>query len=509
MRPHEHCSNNMIERRRSSDDQFRWAVEAAPNAMILVGQDSRIFMVNRQAEQLFGYSRDELVGESIEKLVPERFRNRHEQERKAFFAEPQSRPMGRGRDLVGRRKDGSEVPVEIGLNSIVTPKGVFVLASIIDITERKRTEAALRERETHYSLLAETVPEILYTWSPDGHCDYVSQRYYTYTGRPPETAIGDGWIEALHPEDRTEIELRWREAVTQESPFDMEFRLRRHDGTYGWFRSHAVPVRDTEGHTVRWFGVAADIDEQKRTQEVLREIDRRKDEFFAMLGHELRNPLAPIRNAAHILRLKGPPDLQRLIEMIERQSRHLARLVDDLLDISRLLRGKITLKKQPVDLVALVRQVAEDNRSELALHGHQLNLDLPEHTVEVEGDDVRLTQIIDSLLENAVKYTPDGGQIEIAVRRADHEAAVSVHDNGIGITPEDLSRIFELFAQVHQELDRNQGGLGIGLALVQRLVKMHGGWIKARSEGLGRGSDFTVYLPLLSRGLQRPNSSSP
>jgi len=498
----------MIERRRSSDERFRWAVEAAPNAMILVGQDSRIIMVNRQAEQMFGYSRDELVGETIEKLVPERFRSRHEQDRKAFFEEPQTRPMGWGRDLFGQRKDGSEVPVEIGLNPIITPQGVFVLASIIDITERKRMEAALREREAHYSLLAETVPEILYTWGPDGHCDYVNQRYYTYTGRPPETAIGDGWIEVLHPGDKAEVESRWREAVTQGWPFDMEFRLRRHNGTYGWFRSHAVPVRDTEGRIIRWFGVAADIDEQKRTQEVLREIDRRKDEFFAMLGHELRNPLAPIRNAAHILRLKGPPDLQRPIEMIERQSRHLARLVDDLLDISRLLRGKITLKKQPVDLVALVRQVVEDNRSGLAVHRHQLNLDLPAHAVEVEGDDVRLTQIIDNLLENAVKYTPDGGQIEIAVHKVGQEAAVSVRDNGIGIAHEDLPRIFELFVQVHQELDRNQGGLGIGLALVQRLAEMHGGRIEARSEGLGRGSDFTVYLPLLSQERDRPNNAS-
>ena len=236
-----------------------------------------------------------------------------------------------------------------------------------------------------------------------------------------------------------------------------------------------------------------------RANEILAEADRRKDEFLAMLAHELRNPLAPIRTATHVLRIVGAEasELQIPLAMIERQSQHLARLVDDLLDISRLTRGKITLRKEPIDLVSIIKQVVENCRSVADQHQHEVEVNLPPHSLIVEGDDVRLTQVFSNLLSNAIKYTPNGGAISITAAEADGEACIAVKDNGIGLSGDTLPHIFELFVQANQGLDRANGGLGIGLSLVKRLAEMHGGSVEGRSEGPGQGSEFVLRLPLL------------
>jgi signal transduction histidine kinase len=260
-----------------------------------------------------------------------------------------------------------------------------------------------------------------------------------------------------------------------------------------------------------WIAFIVDLSEYKRLEDSLRrraaelaEADRRKDEFLAMLAHELRNPLAPIRNAVHILHRQAPllPESRRPLEMIERQTQHLARLVDDLLDVSRVTRGKINLQRMPVDLVALTARVVENHRPSASAHQHTVTLTLPPRPLYVEGDEVRLTQVLDNLLNNANKYTPDGGHIWVTVRESQGEAIVSVRDSGIGIAEDELPGVFELFAQVDPGIDRARGGLGIGLSLVKRLVEMHGGHVEAHSAGHGKGSEFIVYLPLLPRVIQ-------
>jgi PAS domain S-box-containing protein len=477
---------------------FEWAVEAAPNGMILVGEDGTILMANAQAERLFGYAQDELVGETIEILVPERFLTQHKQDRRQFLAHPQTRSMGKGRDLYGRRKDGREVPVEIGLSPIDTPEGILVLASVVDISERKRLEASVREREARYSLLAETVPEILYTADPEGHYDYLNQRYYAFTGQSPENAFGDGWIEAVHPEDRVRVQTRWRESVSQGEPFDTEFRLRCHDGSYKWFCSHSLPVRDEQGRILKWFGVTADVNEQKRAQEVLRELDRRKDEFLAMLAHELRNPLAPIRNAVQVMRRLDPLEtkLQWVREVIDRQVKHMTCLVNDLLDVSRITQGKVRLHLQAVELAEVAADTIEAVRPLMEARKHRLTVKLPPGPVRLTADPTRLVQILENLLSNAAKYTPNGGHIELTLEPADTQVRLRVEDDGVGMAPEMLAWIFEPFAQAEQSLDRSAGGLGIGLTLVRRLVELHGGTVRAFSAGPGRGSEFVVSLPI-------------
>jgi signal transduction histidine kinase len=246
---------------------------------------------------------------------------------------------------------------------------------------------------------------------------------------------------------------------------------------------------------------AADLIERRRTEEALREADRRKDEFIAMLSHELRNPLAPIRNVATLLQedLASPELRAQACGILERQVGHLVRLVDDLLDVSRITRGTLGLQPRSVELAAIVDNAVETSRPLLDAASHVLELDLPREPLGVFGDPVRLAQLLTNILNNAARYTPCGGQIRLALRRDGAEAVISVRDNGIGIDAAALPRIFEMFAQAEGTRSRFPGGLGVGLALARRLAEMHGGSLHAASAGAGRGSEFVVRLPVESR----------
>ena len=266
------------------------------------------------------------------------------------------------------------------------------------------------------------------------------------------------------------------------------------------------PVRDNAGRIVGASKVARDITAAKRAEEALKEADRRKDEFLAMLAHELRNPLAPVRNAIAILRAKGPavPELAWARNVIERQVRQMARLVDDLLDVSRITRGKIVLRKERVELDTVVSSAVEATRSLVDEAGHELTVTLPPEPVFVEADPTRLSQVLVNLLNNAAKYTDPGGHIQLTLEREREEVSIRVRDDGIGIEPEMLPRVFELFTQAEPSLERSQSGLGIGLTLVQRLVEMHGGTVTAHSEGRGKGTEMVVRLQVAGGDAERP-----
>jgi PAS domain S-box-containing protein len=368
---------------RASEARFRSVVEHAPNAMVMVNSAGTILMVNGQTERLFGYAPGELIGQPVEVLVPERFRDVHPSHRAAFLFDAHARPMGAGRDLFGRRKDGTEVPIEIGLNPIVTAEGNAVLASIIDITVRKTIEQALRDS------------------------------------------------------------------------------------------------------------------------------DRRKDEFLATLAHELRNPLAPVRNAVQILHMKAPdpPELQWATQVIDRQIQTMTRLIDDLMDVSRISRGKLEIKPEPFELAAVINHAVEAVGPLIAKQEHQLTVSLSPDPILVDADLIRLSQVFSNLLGNAAKYTERGGRIELRAEPQAGVVAVSIKDTGIGISAEHLPNIFELFSQVESALQRSEGGMGIGLSLTKRLVAMHGGTIEAKSEGLGKGSEFVVRLPTVHAAQSTSNAS--
>lgn len=381
-------------------------------------------------------------------------------------------------------------------------KAYRVIGSMLDLTERRRVEAALRESELFHRQLIESIPGMVFTNRPDGSCDFASEQWVEYTGVPTERLLGDGWGELPHPDDRARVIEAWRAAFTERAPYDLEYRVRRRDGEYEWFKVRGRPIRDASGRIVRWFGMAINVHDLKMAEEALREADRRKDHFLAMLAHELRNPLAPIRTAVYLLRKLGPrePALDRIRDIIDRQVTHMARLIDDLLDVSRIGRGKIDLRRERCDLVQIVRQTAEDYRASLEAGGVTLSVRAPDAPLWVDGDRTRLAQIIGNLLHNAGKFTPPGGRVDVRVEAdappRDSTAVVTIEDTGIGIEPALLPRLFDPFSQGDQGIARSKGGLGLGLALVKGLVELHGGAVAVHSEGPDRGTTFTVRIPV-------------
>ncbi len=372
------------------------------------------------------------------------------------------------------------------------------LCASVDVTEQEQTRRALRNSEQRWRTMAEALPNLVWTDMPNGQCDWLSSQWGKYTGIAEQELLGLRWLETvIHPDDRERTMACWRAACADQANYDLEYRIRRHDGQYRWFKTRGVPIRDDSGRIVYWFGTCTDIEDQKRAEAALREADRRKDEFLATLAHELRNPLAPIRNALQILRMPGVDarTVGQSLAMMERQVHHLVRLVDDLLDVSRVMRGKITLHAERVELARAIAHAVETVQPLIGDQGHELAVTMSDPSLIIEADPVRLAQIIGNLLANAARYTDRGGRIELDARREGGHAVIQVRDTGIGIAPEALPRIFELFVQADHSPTRSQGGLGIGLTLVRNLVERHGGTVEARSDGPGRGAEFVVRLP--------------
>jgi PAS domain S-box-containing protein len=372
------------------------------------------------------------------------------------------------------------------------PSGREVALVFNDITQRKRAEEALSASEDRLGFVIDSMPQKIVTAQADGGFDYFNPQWAEFTGLSLTQISVGGWDPFLHPDDRADTTRRWRRSIATGEMMLVEHRFRRTDGQYRWHLTRMVPMRNGAGEVVLWIGSSTDVHEVK-------EADHRKDEFLAMLGHELRNPLAPIRNLLEVMQHADDQreSLPPALSMMERQVRHMTRLIDDLLDASRISQGKISLRREKVELAPLLRQAVEASRPYLEAAKLELTVSLPAEPVFVDADPVRLAQVFGNLLHNASKFSqPEGRLVVRAELRAD-EIEVSVRDFGLGIPATLLPRIFELFQQGDQSLERAHGGLGIGLTLVHRLVEMHGGSVRAASEGAGRGSEFVVRLPTL------------
>ncbi len=358
--------------------------------------------------------------------------------------------------------------------------------------------AALAESEARFRVLAQAIPQLVWSCRPDGYTDFCNEQWCEYTGQSPEESYGAGWLEVVHPDDLPTTWMLWRRALRERQSFQTDCRLRRaSDGRYRWHLSRAWPQRDETGEVVRWFGTCTDIDDQKQAEESLKEVDRKKDEFLAMLAHELRNPLAAISHAVALLREPvNPADRDWAVGVVDRQGRNLTRLIDDLLDVSRIATGKFQLRRERLDATRLAREAVETVRPFAEAKAHTLVLEIDPGPIWVDADPTRLEQIFVNLLTNAAKYTDEGGRITFTAAREADELVVRVLDTGLGIPAGMLPRIFDLFTQVEDSIDRAHGGLGIGLTLVRTLVTMHGGRVTAESEGVGKGSEFTVWIPI-------------
>jgi PAS domain S-box-containing protein len=385
-------------------------------------------------------------------------------------------------------------------------------ALALDNARLYRTTQAAEQR---YRDLVDGLEAIV--WEADaatGRFTFVSRRAEELLGYPAARWVEDPgfWVTLIHPADRSAAVEACRAARREGRPHDCEYRVTAACGREVWLRDVGHPVRDAVG-PARRRGMMADVTERRRLEDERRrraadlaEAARHKDEFLAVLAHELRNPLAPVRNALHVLRARGGDRATRewAQDVLDRQVGHLARMVDDLLDVSRLTRGKIALKRERVDLAQLLRLGVDDHRAALERAGLVLELDLPPTPLWVEGDSTRLAQVLDNLLSNAAKFTPPGGRVTVRLRGG-AGARIEVRDTGVGIAPDLLPYLFRTVTQADSTLERSQGGLGLGLALVRGLVELHGGRAEARSAGLGQGAEFVVTLPLERAGAgERP-----
>ena len=305
------------------------------------------------------------------------------------------------------------------------------------------------------------------------------------------------FFQMVHKDDRERVVEACRRCAEQGADFQEEFRVVWPDGTVRWLFDKGKTVLGTDGRPRSMAGACVDVTERREKEEALLAADRQKDEFLGMLAHELRNPLAPIIYSVAALERQMPaPEAKRPLEIIARQARRMTRIVDDLLDVSRVTQGKISLKRERLDIGSIVGIAAEVSRAVMDARGHRLEVRVPGTPVPVSGDAVRLGQVFENLLSNAAKYTPPGGVVTVTVEREGPNAIVRVRDTGVGISADVLPRIFDLFVQADTTLDRSEGGLGIGLTLVSRLTHMHGGVVEARSDGPGLGAEFLVRLPL-------------
>ncbi|HYF19065.1 MAG TPA: ATP-binding protein, partial [Ramlibacter sp.] len=379
-----------------------------------------------------------------------------------------------------------------------------------DITAMAAAQQALQEHAAMFQSLADNIAQMAWMTDATGYITWYNRRWFEYTGTTLEQMKGWGWQWVHHPEHVARVLSKFRRHIASGEPWEDTFPLRSSTGEYRWFLSRAFPLRDHAGRIVSWFGTNTDVTAHRQAEEALREADRRKDEFIAVLAHELRNPLAPVRNAVEILKRVGAqePRMERARDIIGRQVTHMARLIDDLLDVSRIARGKLTLRKEPCDIASIVCQTAEDYRASLEAAGQQLVLNGCDGPVWVEGDPVRLAQMLGNLLTNAARFNQEPGTVTVDTELdpTRHQVRIVVSDTGMGMDEELLGRLFDPFAQATQDIARSKGGLGLGLALTRGLAELHGGGVMAESEGLGRGSRFTLLLPLARTG--RPDRAS-
>ena len=366
-----------------------------------------------------------------------------------------------------------------------------------DIHDLKLAEGTLRESEERFRILADGAPVLIWVNGLDG-CEFVNRAYREFLGVGDVEVQGYDWARFVHPDDREAYLAAYAGAMERQVPFQREFRFRRHDGEYRWMLSTGSPRRSASGELLGYVGSTSDITSHKQAEVALREDDRRKDEFLATLAHELRNPLAPIRNAVEVLRLEPveSPHLEWARDMIDRQVDQLTRLVDDLLEVSRITRGMLSLRIENVEVSQLFRDVVEASRPSLGQQGHEVDVSLPDETLRLRADPVRLAQVLVNLLDNAAKHSGTKERIRLSAVREGGRVRLSVEDGGRGMTAEESLRVFDLFYRAGDRAEQRPG-LGVGLALVKSLVELHGGTVEAHSAGLGRGSRFSVYLPLV------------
>ena len=356
--------------------------------------------------------------------------------------------------------------------------------------------AELAGADERFRSLANLTPMMMWVFGLEG-CEFANRAFQTFVGQPESELLGNGWQKYLHPLDAADYIASYVKAMEERRPFEGLARLRRADGEWRWFRADGVPRLRPDGALLGYVGCSIDVTEMKESESALREIDRRKDAFLATLAHELRNPLQPLRHGLQIMQLAehDATAVAQARSMMKRQLQHMVRLIDDLLDVSRLTLGKVQMKREMLELGQLVRSAAESTRPAIEEQEQRLQLFLTTAPIWIDGDATRITQVLANLLNNAGKFTARGGRITIAVEREMDDAVIRVSDTGVGIPQAMLSKVFDIFTQADEVSGGQAEGLGVGLSISRQLVELHGGSIEGHSRGRGQGSEFVVRLP--------------
>ena len=364
--------------------------------------------------------------------------------------------------------------------------------------ERALTAQDVDANEERFRTLADNIDQLAWSADASGSVDWYNQRWYNYTGRTFEQVRGSGWQNLVHPDHAKRVAGRIRRCFDTGERWEDTFPLRGHGGDYRWFLSRAFPIRDAAGRIARWFGTHTDITDQRAAEEALREADRHKTEFLAWLSHELRNPFGLVCTSIVVIQRSGTDSEQgrHALSVINRQITQMGRLLEDLLDVTRISKDKILLRRESVDLNELVRTAGADHRQLFEREGIHFDVRLTNRPVPAHLDSARVTQIVGNLLLNAMKYTPRGGHVVLSVDASKYEGTIEVRDDGAGIAPGLIAKIFDPLVQDSRTIHRSRGGLGLGLFVVQGLVARLGGSVSAASDGPGCGSIFTVRLPL-------------
>lgn len=484
-------------------ERLKSLFQQAPGYIAVLAEPSHTFeLANDSYYRLVG--KRELIGKPIREALPElEGQGFYELLDKVYktgepfvgHAVPVKLQREAEQDLVERFVDFVYQPIR---NAKGEMAGIFVEGS--DVTDAVLAIQTVRANEAKLRQLANTIPHLAWMSNPDGHIHWYNDRWYSYTGTNEEQMVGWGWTTVHDDSTLPTVIETWKAALSSGMTWEATFPIRAANGEFRTYFSRAAPLRDDTGTIVQWFGTNTDVTEIKAAQDELNAASARKDDFLAMLAHELRNPLAPISTAAELLTLSSLDEnrVKQTAGIITRQVAHMTKLVDDLLDVSRVTRGLVTMRADILNINEIVNEAVEQAQAQIQAKHHRLSVRGTDEPCFVKGDRTRLIQVIANLLSNAARYTHSNGHIDVLASAKSGKVNVSVSDDGIGLAPKLIPHIFELFTQGERSSDRGQGGLGLGLALVKSLVELHSGAVSVSSPGAGHGSTFLIELPQVS-----------